>query len=190
MKGNSLLYRHDMAENINNMKGKNVMAIIYLSEEKDNSPLDMEPYRTFNRELTEIENCLTDTAIRIPINNRYEGFCNGFTIDRCYCHRICLEFKFSTVRNAECSQDEYLIHHTMDYVFDSSFLEFEQEMAIEVTSREKYIYIPGVKQLNLSYRLVSNHMQLIFDLVAEKSKIREVCNCLISHDIMLFSRGW
>lgn len=86
--------------------------------------------------------------------------------------------------------NDILIHHVIEYDFDSSFVEIQQDMAEEFKVRLEHIYIPGVKHLELSYRLTPKSVQLIFDAITEEEKVQSICNQLISHDIAIFLRGW
>lgn len=165
------------------------MPIIFILENNEYNPLELEPYRTFNQKYEDREDDIEGALIRINISNQRRGFVDGFSVDRFYCDDITLKFWFSNINDKHDGND-ILIHHTIEYDFDSSFVEIQQNMAEEVKERAEHIYIPGVMNLALSYRLTSKNIQLIFDVVTEKDKVQTVCNQLISHDIAMFARGW
>lgn len=166
------------------------MPIIFIPEDYDYNPLNLEPYNTFNKKFEDKAETLDGALIKLGIANHRKGFVDGFSIDRFYCDDITLKFMFSQIHKGLNEGKDFLIHHTIEYGFDSSFTEFQQEMAEEFIARSAYIYIPGIKQLELSYHLKSKNVMLIFDVVTEKEQIQSVCNQLISHDIAIFSRGW
>lgn len=166
------------------------MPIIFISENYDHNPLSLEPYSEFNKKFEDKVDSLDGALIKIGIASHKNGFVKGFSIDRFYCDDIMLKFMFSRIHMGQAREKDILIHHTIEYDFDSSFVEFQQDMAEELKVRAGYIYIPGIKQLELSYRFTSKNIQLIFDVVTEEDKLQTVCNQLISHDIAMFSRGW
>lgn len=168
------------------------MPIVFISESKNYNPLELEPYCSFNKKFTDKEEDIDGSMIKLVISNHRKGFVDGFSIDRFYCDDITLKFLFSRIQIHEESTDKkvILIHHTIEYDFNSSSAEFQQDMAEELKARSGHIYIPGVKQLELSYRQTSRNIQLIFDVITDEEQLRMVCNQLISHDIAMFSRGW
>lgn len=143
------------------------MPIIFIAENNEYNPLEFEPYKSFNKKFEDREDDLEGALIKISIPNHRKGFVDGSS-----------------------SENSILIHHTIEYDFDTSFVEIQQDMAEEFKSRAEHIYIPGVKQLELSYRLTSKSVQLIFDVVTEEKSLQTICNQLISHDVAIFSRGW
>lgn len=165
------------------------MPIIFIAENNEYNPLELEPYKSFNKKFEDREDDLEGALIKISIPNHRKGFVDGFSIDRYYCDDITLKFMFSHIHGSS-NENSILIHHTIEYDFDTSFVEIQQDMAEEFKSRAEHIYIPGVKQLELSYRLTSKSVQLIFDVVTEEKSLQTICNQLISHDIAIFSRGW
>ena len=165
------------------------MPIIYIPENKNYNPLNLEPYISFNKKFEDKADDLEDALIKIGISSHRKGFVDGFTVDRFYCDDIFLKFIFSRA-GATSGDNNILIHHTIEYDFDSSFVEFQQDMAEEVKARAEYLYIPGIKQFDFAYHLSTKSIQLIFDVMAEENKVQEICNQLISHDIAIFSRGW
>lgn len=165
------------------------MPIVFIPENNEYNPLELEPYRSFNQKYEDRQDDIDGNLIKISIPNQRRGFVDGFSVDRFYCDDITLKFWFSHFYEKHEGND-ILIHHTIEYDFDPSFVEMQQDMAEEFKVRAEHIYIPEVKNLELSYRLTSKNIQLIFDVVTEKDKVQTVCNQLISHDIAMFSRGW
>lgn len=165
------------------------MPIIFIPENNEYNPLNLKPYSSFNKKFEDKAEDLEGALIKIGIANHRKGFVDGFSVDRFYCDDVTLKFMFSHIHWGH-DEKVVLIHHTIEYDFDSSFVEFQQDMAEELKARAEYIYIPGIKQLELSYRLTSKSVQLIFDVVTVEDKLKTICNQLISHDIAMFSRGW
>ena len=165
------------------------MPIIFIPESNEYNPLELEPYRSLNKKFEDREDDIDSALIKISIASHRKGFVGGFSVDRFYCDDITLKFMFSYIHGNH-DRNDILIHHTIEYDFDSSFVEIQQDMAEEFKARSEHIYIPGVKHLELSYRLTSKSVQLIFDVVTKEEKLQSICNQLISHDIAMFSRGW
>ncbi|MBR3242794.1 MAG: hypothetical protein IKF90_08870 [Parasporobacterium sp.] len=165
------------------------MPIIFIPENNEYNPLELEPYRSFNRKFEDREDEIDGAQIKLSISNQRRGYVDGFSVDRYYCDDITLKFMFSHIREKRDGND-ILIHHLIEYGFATTFVEIQQDMAEEFKVRSEHIYIPGVMNLELSYRLTSKNIQLIFDVVTAKDKVQTVCNQLISHDIAMFSRGW
>ena len=165
------------------------MPIIFIPESNEYNPLELEPYRSFKRKFEDREDDIDGALIKLSIPNQRRGFIDGFSVDRYYCDDLTLKFMFSHIHEKSGGND-ILIHHVIGYDYDSSFVEIQQDMAEEFKVRAEHIYIPGVKHLELSYRLTPKRVQLIFDAITEEEKVQSICNQLISHDIAIFSRGW
>lgn len=167
------------------------MPIVFISE-TEYSPLELEPYATFNKKFTDRQQNLDGAEIKVGISNRRKGFTKGIASDKFYSDNIKLKFKFSSliVNGSPDTERLLVIRHVVDYDFKSSFYEFEQQMAEEMVERAPYIYIPGVRQLEMSYKIKDKNMKLIMDVVIPETLGRVVCNQLISCDIAFFARGW
>lgn len=166
------------------------MPLIFIPENNEYNPLELEPYRSLNMEFDGKKDDIDGAQITISVPNQRRGLIYGFNVDRFYCEGIVVKFMFSYIHKKNDKVD-ILIHHTIEYAFDPSFVAVQQNMAEELMSRADYIYLPGVNHLELTYRLTSKNIQLIFDAVTEESKdIQTICNQFISHDIAMFSRGW
>ena len=166
------------------------MSIIIVTDDQEYNPLALEPYLSFNKKFEDKADSLDGALIKISIANQKMGFADGFSVDYFYSDDILLTFFLSGISEIKNIEKDYVIHHSIEYDFDMASLDIQQGMAEEFKKRADYFYIPGAKQVALSYLLAARHVQLIFDVVTSESNIQAVCNQLISHDIAMFSRGW
>ncbi len=166
------------------------MGYVYFDDNKEYNPLYDEPYSIFERKFLDMEGDFEKQEIKICVFPTKRGSC-PFSIDRFYFSEPVLRFRFSRLFNANEDVHEILVHHIFEYDFNSSYKNMEQEMIEELKSHVSSFYIPGVRQLEMSYNIGMKNIQLIFDVVVgDEDEIKTVCNQLISMDIILFARGW
>ncbi len=115
---------------------------------------------------------------------------DGFSIDKYYCNGITLKFTFVKIPQGEEYGNTIQIYHIVEFEYDTDFLEFEQNIAEEVTKRTAYFYIPWLKHFELSNRITAKTIQFLLDVLTDEDKVQTVNNQLISQDIAIFSRGW
>jgi hypothetical protein len=166
------------------------MPIIFLKEDKENT-LEMEPYRTLGKKLDDkIDDGLDGCRIKVNIGNHKDGFVNGFEISRYYAEDIVLMFSFTRNPNSLDDNECYLVHHQIEFEFDSDFADVQRDSLEEIDKRSKYFYIDGASYYEFSYLIGIRKVEMRFDVLTAELNIRKVCNQLISHDIAIFSRGW
>ena len=109
------------------------MPIIFIAENNEYNPLELEPYKSFNKKFEDREDDLEGALIKISIPNHRKGFVDGFSIDRYYCDDITLKFIFSHIYRSS-SENSILIHHTIEYDFDTSFDVSDQRSLDEIVN--------------------------------------------------------
>ena len=166
------------------------MPVIYISNKGNYNPMNLRPYSLFNKAFTDTAEDLENKFIKIYINNKRQSFTDGFTLDRNYCNGITLSFAFSRITSEEKGNETILIHHDVEFKYDTDFLEVEQDAVEEVTKRASYLYIPAVKHLEISNQISAKSIHLMFDALTNEEDVQAVSNQLISQDIAIFSRGW
>ena len=168
------------------------MGYVYVDDNKEYDPLEYcEPYCIFERKFSDLEGDIEAQEIKICVFPSKRGAPRPFSIDRFYFTEPVLKFRFSKLFNANEDKQAVLIHHVCEFEFNSSYKDMEQEMAEELKAHVPCFYIPGVRQLEMSYYLGAKNIQLVFDVVVRDEKdVRTVSNQLISMDIMLFARGF
>lgn len=164
------------------------MAIIYVPDD-DYNPLEMEPYTLFKNKFFDKVGNLDGEVIKLRIGDHCrKSFAAGFNLDHFYFDGLVLKFLFSKIANGH--DEKVVIRHIMEYDYDSSFYEIQQEMAEKMKTCSEYIYIPGAEQFEFTYRLRTTNVQLIYNLVVDEELALDTCFMLISNDITTFSRGW
>ena len=167
------------------------MPVIFFKEKREN-PLEMEPYKTFDKKFEDKKDDLEDAVIKVGINNRKSGFHNGFGLDKFYSDDISMSFEFSMDSyDKGKSESQCLIHHTIEYDFDGTG-EIQNNCLGELEKRAGYLYVPHVDYIEYGYKIGKRQARISFDLITSSdiSVIREVCRQMISLDIAIFSRGW
>jgi len=165
------------------------MPMIFISEEK-RKPLLLDPYLTLNRKFDDLGEDIKEKQIKYSIHRHNFGFYEGFEIDRYYCDDLSLKFTFSPNKQATAKDEEYLIHHVIEYDFDESFEEAQKSAAAGIRKRLDYLYFPECSYIEYSYYIEYQHVQMIFDALTEEKNVKNVMNLLVNQDILMFSRGW
>lgn len=60
-------------------------------------------------------------CIMVPISNYKDGLSAGFEVDRYYANDIRLKFCFNRNPNSTAADEEYLIHHTLEFDFEDIY---------------------------------------------------------------------
>ena len=165
------------------------MPMIFISEEK-REPLMMDPYLTLNRKFDDLGEEINGKQIKYRINRHNSGFYEGFELDRYYCDDVSLKFTFSKNKQATMKDEEYLIHHVIEYDFDEAFEETQKEATAGIRKRLDYLYYPDCSYMEYSYCIEGQHVQMNFDVLTEERNVKNVMNLLVNQDILIFSRGW
>ena len=168
------------------------MPVIFFKEKREN-PLELEPYKTFDKKFEDKRDDLESAVIKVGINNRKSGFHNGFGLDKFYSDDIAMSFEFSMDSyDKDKGKQQCLIHHTVEYDFEEMTGEIQNNCLSELEKRACYLYIPQVDYIEYAYKLSKRQARITFDLITSSdiNTIREVCRQLISLDIAIFSRGW
>ncbi|WP_146204747.1 hypothetical protein [Butyrivibrio fibrisolvens] len=95
------------------------MPIIFIPENNEYNPLELEPYRSFNKKFEDREDDIDGALIKLSIPNQRRRFVDRFSVDRYYCDDITLKFMFSHIHEIGNGNDS-LIHHVIEYDSASS----------------------------------------------------------------------
>jgi len=165
------------------------MPMIIISEER-REPLLLDPYLTLNRKFDELGENINGKQIRYSIRGQNIGFYEGFELDKYYCDELSLKFTFTKNKQATMKDEEYLIHHVIEYDFDEAFEETQEEATAGVRKRIEYLFLPECSYMEYSYYIEGQHLQMNFAVLTEERNVKNVMNLLVNQDILIFSRGW
>lgn len=165
------------------------MPLIFIKDEKKD-PLLLNPYASINRKIDALGEELDGKQVKYTIRKASEGFTDGFELDCYYCNDISLKFLFSRNKQSSQKNEDFLIHHVLEYSFEPDIDEMQHNFASEIKKRMDYLYFPEGSHIEYSYVIEKKHIQLCFSVLAEESSIKKVVDLLINQDILIFSRGW
>lgn len=166
------------------------MPIIFFKEHNENT-IELEPYCSFGKKFKEkVEAGIDGSCVTVPISNYKGELSAGFEVDRYYANDIRLKFCFNRNPNSTTTNEEYLVHHTLEFDFDLDFEDIQRGSLEDISKRSKYFYIEGVSYYEFTYQMGRKSAEMRFDVLTSEKDIDRVCNQLISHDIAIFSRGW
>lgn len=167
------------------------MPIIYMLNRQ--SSFLKEPYLSFDKKFKMISEDLYGKEIILPIAGKPGEFVNGFYLcDFAYQRNMVMKFNFAKVNpeqiDAEKKVERTFVRCTYSFEYsESDMLDFHLSRLKAFSLRTAYYYMPNAEYLEFSYKVDKEINMYIDALVLEQDKVYEICLCMISQFISIFS---
>ena len=152
-----------------------------------------EPYKTFLKKFHMLsDEEIWQEEISIDLSRNSWGNNTGFIIDRYYFFNPEMHFSFFSLDSNPDQKKKWLINHSLVFTFDSCFAETISSSLTSLKSRQAYMFLPDVEELEITYALEREEKaELIINAVtSSQSKLEQICMSLIGLDVAFFASGW